>query len=223
MQFLADVSLLCPVCRGKRFGAEVLAVHVNGKHIADVLEMSVEEAIAWAPARRDLHAALQPLRDLGLAYLRLGQPLSTLSGGEAQRLKLARALTEKTDRTLFILDEPSAGLHPSDTKTLLIALHALIDRGASVLVIDHELDIVRASDWIMTWSGAGTRGGELCSRTRDLSKSDTRTGDLCAMVHHGPRPSAVRQDPIQAIAIENAREHNLRDITHTVRTTLSWW
>ncbi len=145
MQFLADVQLVCAVCGGKRFMAEVLAVKHCGKSVADVLAMTVDEAVAFLdpPGARDYVIArmLQPAVSVGLGYLPLGQPLSTLSGGEAQRLKLARALTEKAAGTLFVLDEPSAGLHALDAAKVTDALHRLADDGASVLpVVEHDLD-----------------------------------------------------------------------------------
>ena len=163
MQFLADVSLLCPVCQGKRFRPEVLAIRLGGLTVAEVLDLSIEEALARfdPPAEPDpaLRRALAPLLRVGLGYLTLGQPLSTLSGGEAQRLKLARALSEPARGTLFVIDEPSAGLHPSDVAPVVAALHALCENGGSVVVVEHDLDVIAQADWVIDLGPEGGDGG----------------------------------------------------------------
>ncbi|MCW5835414.1 MAG: excinuclease ABC subunit UvrA, partial [Labilithrix sp.] len=172
MQFLADVMLLCPVCHGKRFNAEVLAVTSRprgggaGRTVADVLAMTVDEALAFLSPKdeRDyvLERALEPLVQVGLGYLPLGQPLSTLSGGEAQRLKLARALSSETAGTLFVVDEPSAGLHAEDAAHVVGALRALVDGGATVVMVEHDLSVVWEADWVIDLGpGGGPRGGRV--------------------------------------------------------------
>ncbi|MFW5739729.1 MAG: excinuclease ABC subunit A, partial [Myxococcota bacterium] len=219
MQFLADVSLLCPVCRGKRFKHEVLDVVHRGKTVADLLEMTVDEVIAWAAHDPAICRALRPLQQLGLGYLHLGQPLSTLSGGEAQRLKLARALRGKVDRQLFVLDEPSAGLHPADVRRLITAMNHLVDRGASVLVVDHDLDVLEAADWIVDLGpGAGRHGGSLVAEGTpdELRQGSHRTARALRGEYGGtaPKAKAPKKDGHpSAISLRNAREHNLRDIS----------
>jgi len=164
MQFLADVQLLCPVCQGKRFKPEVLAVTHRGLSIADVLAMSITQALALFDPKdeRDyvLRRTLDPIVKVGLGYLPLGQPLSTLSGGEAQRLKLARALAEDAKGTLFVVDEPSAGLHAQDAAYVVSTLQGLVDDGGSVIVVEHDLDVIRACDWVIDLGpGGGDAGG----------------------------------------------------------------
>ena len=178
MQFLADVRLLCPVCQGLRFKPEVLSVERNGVSIADVLEMTVERALTTFQAEAPIQRALGPLALLGLGYLRLGQPLTTLSGGEAQRLKLARTLSEELRGALLILDEPSAGLHADEVKQVLQALSAIVTAGGSVLVVVHDLDVIGNADYVIDLGpGAGTRGGQLLAvgPPRELSNPDSKT------------------------------------------------
>ena len=227
MQFLADVSLLCPVCQGKRFKPEVLAVLHEGKSVADVLSMTVEDALALfdPPDHRDyvLRRALEPVLRVGLGYLPLGQPLSTLSGGEAQRLKLARALSETPKGTLFVVDEPSAGLHAEDASHVIDALHALVDEGASVVVVEHDLDVMRAADWVIDLGpGAGPHGGAIVAQgtPTEIARSGSKTG-LALRECKTPTDSDVvhatrRVGAIDAIRVEHAREHNLKDVTVSI-------
>lgn len=175
MQFLADVHLTCEVCRGTRFKQDLLEVFFNGKNIHDVLGMSVDEAIAFfgqAPegkkaesvSGRTVAEKLQPLHDVGLGYIKLGQASSTLSGGEAQRVKLASFLGKGSSggRILFIFDEPTTGLHFHDINKLLRSFNALIENGHSIIIIEHNMDVVRAADWLIDLGpGAGDSGGEL--------------------------------------------------------------
>ncbi len=224
MQFLADVQLLCPVCQGKRFKPEVLAIKHAGKSISDVLSMSVDQALlAFDPAdARDyvLRRALDPIVKVGLGYLSLGQPLSTLSGGEAQRLKLARALSEQASGTLFVVDEPSAGLHAEDAAYVVRALHSLVEEGASVVVVEHDLDVIRACDWVIDLGpGGGPHGGVLVGvgTPERIAASDTRTGAALRdfgtkKVEPGLRPS-LRPPVLPVIAVSHAREHNLKEVS----------
>jgi len=222
MQFLADVQLVCAACGGKRFNPEVLAIKHDGKSVADVLAMTVDEALAFfdPPDARDYVIArmLQPAASVGLGYLPLGQPLSTLSGGEAQRLKLARALGEKAAGTLFVLDEPSAGLHALDAAKVIAALHRLADDGASVLVVEHDLDIVRASDWVIDLGpDAGPTGGHVVAQgtPAQVAKTQTRTGRALA-AHRESMPelqSGVRSVASPRVSVEHAREHNLKNVS----------
>ncbi|MER6088283.1 excinuclease ABC subunit UvrA [Streptomyces bluensis] len=163
MHFLPAVEVRCPGCRGRRFRSEVLGVRFEGYDIAEVLEATVDEALTVFADVPSVAARLRRMSDVGLGYLRLGQPATTLSGGEAQRIKLAKELSRRaTGRTLYLLDEPTTGLHPADTARLLAVLRRLVDAGNTVLTIEHNLDVVRASDWMIDLGPAGGRaGGEL--------------------------------------------------------------
>ncbi len=158
MQFLSDVFITCPDCDGMRFKKEVLEIHYRGKNIHDILNMTIDQAIAFFHDQPKITSPLQPLVEVGLGYMRLGQPLNTLSGGEAQRLKLSQFLGEGRDGSrLFIFDEPTTGLHFEDIRKLLGALQRLVDRGNTVLVIEHNMDVVKTSDWVID---LGPEGGE---------------------------------------------------------------
>ena len=159
MQFLADVKLMCESCDGKRFKKEVLEINYRGKNISDILDMTVEEALVFFNDSRDLRQKLQALEDVGLGYIKLGQSSSSLSGGEAQRVKLASFLQRKQDgkHMFFIFDEPTTGLHYHDVKKLLTALNALVEQGHTVLVVEHNLDVVKSADWLID---LGPVGGE---------------------------------------------------------------
>ncbi|MBM3440769.1 MAG: excinuclease ABC subunit A, partial [Bacteroidetes bacterium] len=164
MQFLADVHLTCEVCNGKRFKEEVLEVQYNGKNIYDVLSMSVDQAMDFFSSEKDLVARLKPLHDVGLGYVQLGQSSDTLSGGEAQRVKLASFLGRGSahGQILFIFDEPTTGLHFHDISKLLQSFHALVEKGHSVLVIEHNTDVIRRADWVIDLGPeAGEGGGKL--------------------------------------------------------------
>jgi excinuclease ABC subunit A len=158
MHFLPDVYVPCETCGGKRYNRETLEVRFKGKSIADVLDMSVEEALRFFAKIPKLRRRLQTLHDVGLDYVKLGQPATTLSGGEAQRIKLAKELGKiATGRTLYILDEPTTGLHFADIEKLLEVLQRLADAGNTVLVIEHNLDVIKQADWIVD---LGPEGGE---------------------------------------------------------------
>ncbi|MBX3702423.1 MAG: excinuclease ABC subunit UvrA [Steroidobacteraceae bacterium] len=160
MHFLPDVYVACDVCKGRRYNRETLDVHFKGKNIHEVLDMTVEDASAFFSAVPVVASRLQTLMDVGLAYLRLGQNATTLSGGEAQRVKLAKELSKRaTGRTLYILDEPTTGLHFEDVKHLLAVLHRLRDEGNTVIVIEHNLDVIKTADWIIDLGPEGGDGG----------------------------------------------------------------
>jgi excinuclease ABC subunit A len=160
MHFLPDVYVPCETCGGKRYNRETLEVRFKGKSIADVLDMSVEEALAFFAKIPKLRRRLQTLHDVGLDYVKLGQPATTLSGGEAQRVKLAKELGKiATGRTLYILDEPTTGLHFADIEKLLEVLQRLVDAGNTVLVIEHNLDVIKQADWIVDLGPEGGEGG----------------------------------------------------------------
>ncbi len=160
MNFLPDVLVPCEVCRGKRYNRETLEVRYKGKSIADVLDMTINQAVDFFAGIPKILRKIQLLKDIGLGYIKLGQPSSTLSGGENQRVKLATELAKKdTGRTLFILDEPTTGLHFEDIKTLLGILNKLVDRGNTVLVIEHNTDVLRSADYIIDMGPDGGQGG----------------------------------------------------------------
>ncbi len=160
MHFLADVYVPCEVCGGKRFNDATLRVRYKGKNVAEILDMSVREAMEHFGVHRDISRHLQTLIDVGLSYIKLGQPSTTLSGGEAQRIKLSRELARvATGRTLYILDEPTTGLHFEDIRKLLTVLNRLVEAGNSVLVIEHNLDVIKSADWVIDLGPEGGAGG----------------------------------------------------------------
>jgi excinuclease ABC subunit A len=164
MQFMADIVLPCEACGGKRFKQFVLDVLYKNKSVADVLELSVDEAIVFFADQPKILAKLQPLQDVGLGYVKLGQSSSTLSGGEAQRIKLASFLIKgnNSKKTLFIFDEPTTGLHFQDIKKLLKSFDALIALGNSILVIEHNMDMIKSADWVIDIGPeGGNKGGKL--------------------------------------------------------------
>jgi excinuclease ABC subunit A len=165
MVFLADVFVPCEACGGSRFKREVLDVRIHGQSVHDVLQWSVDEAITRFRHQPKLGTALWHLQQVGLGYLRLGQPATTLSGGEAQRLKIARELLsagKKRGRRLYLLDEPTTGLHLDDVRVLIQVLDRLVDAGHTVLVIEHHLDVIKRADWVIDMGpGAGTEGGRV--------------------------------------------------------------
>jgi len=249
MQFLSDVYLRCPDCDGKRFRPEVLEVRLRGKSVADMLEMTVREALDFFAGEADLARALQPLVDVGLDYLTLGQPVPTLSGGEAQRLKLAghlAATAEKlgrkaskagkdkpADSLLFLFDEPTTGLHFDDVAKLLRALSSLVDAGHSVLVIEHNLDVIAAADWVIDLGPeGGDAGGQIvvqgtpaeviaCAAShtgvalaeyiKAIGKPAKRSKKSAALQVAEAR---VKYRPVNdVVSIVRAREHNLKNVS----------
>ncbi len=189
MHFLPDVYVQCETCHGHRYNKETLEVRFKGKSIADVLEMSVEEALTFFAKIPKLRRRLQTLHDVGLDYVKLGQPATTLSGGEAQRVKLAAELCKvATGRTLYILDEPTTGLHFADIEKLLEVLQRLVDAGNTVLVIEHNLDVIKQADWVVDLGPeGGEAGGELIAA--GTPGADRRDRGL---VHRGVPPQRAR-------------------------------
>jgi len=176
MVFMADVFVPCDECGGKRFKPAVLDVRVNGRNVSEVLELTVDEAIRFFPREEKLGQALWQLQQVGLGYLRLGQPATTLSGGEAQRLKVARelALGKKTGRNLYVMDEPTTGLHLDDIRKLAQVFDRLVDAGHTLVLIEHNLDVIKLADWVIDLGPeAGDRGGEIVAtgRPEDLARS----------------------------------------------------
>jgi excinuclease ABC subunit A len=160
MHFLPDVYVTCDVCKGKRYNRETLEILFKGKSISDILDMTVEEAADFFKAVPPVRDKMETLKRVGLGYVQVGQPATTLSGGEAQRVKLSKELSRRaTGRTLYILDEPTTGLHFEDTRKLLEVLHELVDNGNTVVVIEHNLDVIKTADWLLDFGPEGGDGG----------------------------------------------------------------
>ena len=240
MDFLADVWVTCPVCEGRRFNRETLQVRFKGQSIADVLEMDIQQALEHFQNVPDVRHKLQTLHDVGLDYLKLGQPSPTLSGGEAQRIKLARELVKKsTGRTLYLLDEPTTGLHFADIQMLLKVLHDFADAGNTVLVVEHNLDVIKTADWIIDLGPDGGSGGgrivavgtpeqlvEYANVGRAASPSyrsytgealapylnPKRHADLSKPAKSRDKKAAATNGQSKAIIVRGARQHNLKGI-----------
>ncbi len=239
MQFLSDVYLRCPDCDGRRFRPEVLELRIDGADgrtasIADVLDLTVSSAIAFFAARPEVLARLAPLAEVGLDYLRLGQPVPTLSGGEAQRLKLAGHLADAAGGTgkLLLFDEPTTGLHFQDIAKLMQAFERLLEQGHSLLVIEHNLDVIRCADWLIDLGPeGGDEGGRIVAEGTpvELERAhETHTGRALAEYERSLRQIAERAKsaaplqvrdvppPSRGIVVHGAREHNLRDVDVTI-------
>ncbi|WP_255496455.1 ATP-binding cassette domain-containing protein, partial [Candidatus Nitrosotalea sp. FS] len=160
MQFLSDVYVVCDECKGKRYSSETLSVHYKDKNISDILAMTVEEALEFFANIPSIQRKLQTVSDVGLGYIKLGQAATTLSGGEAQRVKLAAELSKRdTGRTVYILDEPTTGLHFADVQKLLEVLNRLVSLGNTIIIIEHNMDVIKNSDWIIDLGPEGGDGG----------------------------------------------------------------
>ncbi len=231
MDFLADVWVTCPVCDGRRFNRETLQVRFKGKSIRDVLEMDVQEAVVHFENVPRIRAMLQTLHDVGLDYIKLGQPAPTLSGGEAQRVKLAKELCRcATGRTLYILDEPTTGLHFDDIHKLLQVLHGFAEAGNTVLVIEHNLDVIKTADWVIDLGPeGGSGGGEIvCAGTPEevAACAESYTGQALQKVlstqypvlstrktNGKKRSRAASPAAITHLIVEGAQQHNLKNVT----------
>jgi excinuclease ABC subunit A len=180
MQFLSDVFVKCDECKGKRYNSETLSVYYKGKNIADVLELTVYEALKFFENIPAIRRKLQTIFDVGLGYIKLGQSSPTLSGGEAQRVKLASELSRRTTgNTIYILDEPTTGLHFADVQKLLDVLNRLVNLGNTVIVIEHNMDVIKNADWIIDLGPeGGDQGGQIVASgtPEQIAKSSTHTG-----------------------------------------------
>jgi excinuclease ABC subunit A len=226
MDFLADVWVTCPVCEGHRFNRETLQVRFKGKNIAEVLEMDIQQALEHFENIPKVAHKLQTLHDVGLDYLKLGQPSPTLSGGEAQRVKLARELVKKsTGRTLYLLDEPTTGLHFADIAMLLKVLHNFVEAGNTVLVVEHNLDVIKTADWLVDLGPEGGSGGGrlvACGTPEEVMKvAESHTGRaLKAILEAKPQATNTakkdgkKRAVVQAtmIKVQGARQHNLKSV-----------
>ena len=235
MDFLADVWVTCPVCEGRRFNRETLQVRFKNKSIHDVLEMDVQEALEHFTNVPRIRGMLQTLHDVGLDYIKLGQPAPTLSGGEAQRVKLARELCRRaTGRTLYILDEPTTGLHFDDIHKLLQVLHGFADAGNTVVVIEHNLDVIKTADWLIDLGPeGGSGGGELviAGTPEDVAACERSfTGEALEPMlgadatkkraERRPKPKKARISDLRTpfveakyLRVEGAQQHNLKNLT----------
>jgi excinuclease ABC subunit A len=181
MHFLPDVFVTCDVCRGKRYNRETMEVKYKGRDIADVLDMTVHQALEFFGKVRNIRTKLETLAEVGLGYIHLGQPATILSGGEAQRLKLSRELSKRgTGRTVYILDEPTTGLHFADVQKLLDVLNRLADAGNTIIVIEHNMDVIKSADQVIDLGPeGGDEGGQVvgCGRPEEIAQlSDSHTG-----------------------------------------------
>jgi excinuclease ABC subunit A len=192
MHFLPDVYVPCEVCKGRRYNRETLDVKYKGKTIADVLDMTVGEACVFFENIPPIQRKMTTLRDVGLDYIRLGQPATTLSGGEAQRVKLASELSKRgTGQTLYILDEPTTGLHFADIAKLLEVLGRLVDQGNTVVVIEHNLDVIKTADWVIDMGpDGGDQGGRVVAEgtpEQVAEVPESHTGQYLNRVLHGAK------------------------------------
>jgi excinuclease ABC subunit A len=193
MQFLPDVYITCDMCKGKRYNRDTLEIEYKGKSIADVLEMTVTQAMDFFDSIPHIKSKLKVLNEVGLGYIKLGQAATTLSGGEAQRIKLSRELSKRdTGRTLYILDEPTTGLHFADIDKLLFVLNELIERGNTVIVIEHNMDVIKCADYIIDLGPeGGDKGGEIISKgtpEQVMATPGSYTGEFLKRYLNGSRP-----------------------------------
>lgn len=200
MNFLPDVYVLCDVCGGKRYNHETLAVRYKGCSIADLLETAAADALPVLENIPQVRQKLQTLVDVGLGYIHLGQSAVTLSGGEAQRIKLARELSKRqTGRTLYLLDEPTTGLHFDDVKKLLDVLHRLTDLGNTIIIIEHNLDVIRNADWIIDLGPeGGEHGGRIVAEgtpEQVARQKRSYTGQALAGYFSSRQPRPARSEP----------------------------
>ncbi len=232
MQFLSDVYITCPDCEGRRFKKEVLEIHFRGKNIHDILSLTIDQAMSFFQEHPKITSALRPLVEVGLGYMRLGQPLNTLSGGEAQRLKLSQFLGEgRNGSRLFLFDEPTTGLHFEDIRKLLGSLQRLVDRGNTVLVIEHNMDVVKTADWVIDLGpeGGGQGGFLVVAGPPETvaEEKDSHTGRFLREYLAGPaRLKSSKSEPTEvpdsiqrsqpAITVVGAREHNLKDLALSI-------
>ncbi len=230
MDFLADIWVTCPVCEGHRFNRETLQIRYKGKSISDVLEMDIQEALTHFENIPAIADKLRTLHDVGLDYVKLGQPSPTLSGGEAQRIKLARELVKKsTGRTLYLLDEPTTGLHFADIQLLLKVLHGFVEAGNTVLVVEHNTEVIKTADWIIDLGPEGGAGGGRIIATgtpEEVAENETsatgcvlkrwlnrsRIGPIQPMRNNRGKKILTPRAEAKSIVVRGARQHNLKGV-----------
>ncbi len=232
MDFLADVWVTCSYCGGHRYGRETLEIRYKGKSIADILEMDVQQLLELFENIPPIHNKLKTLHDVGLDYIKLGQPSPTLSGGEAQRIKLARELSKRaTGRTLYLLDEPTTGLHFADTELLLKVLHGFVDDGNTVVIVEHNLDVIKTADWIIDLGPEGGDGGgrivaegppEEVARSKQSATAPylaealgLKKGRAAGNGSNGKKRNR-RGKEVRKLTVQGAEQHNLRHINVTI-------
>ncbi len=229
---LADVWVTCPVCEGKRFNRETLQVRFKDKNIHEILEMDIQQALEHFQNIPKVHSMLNTLHEVGLDYMKLGQPAPTLSGGEAQRVKLARELCKRsTGKTLVLLDEPTTGLHFEDIRKLLLVLHNFVDAGNTVLVIEHNLDVIKTADWVIDLGPEGGKnGGQLLfagTPEKLVQCKKSLTGKSLAQYLEMRKlagstkqaKSVVRKkpsEPLRYIDVQGAQQHNLKGVSVSI-------
>lgn len=231
MDFLADVWVTCPVCEGRRFNRETLQVRFKEKNIQEVLEMDIQQAVEHFQNIPKIHSMIKTLHDVGLDYMKLGQPAPTLSGGEAQRIKLAKELCKRsTGKTLYLLDEPTTGLHFEDIRKLLQVLHGFVDSGNTVLVIEHNLDVIKTADWIIDLGPDGGKGGGeiiFAGTPEDLQSCKKSHTGKALREHLQPKPVETKTQksvsnkkgalkPLKFIEVAGAQQHNLKNISASI-------
>ena len=233
MDFLADVWVTCPVCQGNRFNRETLQVKYRDKSISEVLKMEIDEAFEFFANLPKIHEKLATLRNVGLNYLQIGQPSPTLSGGEAQRIKLARELVKKsTGKTLYLLDEPTTGLHFADIQMLLNVLQGFVTAGNTVLVVEHNLDVIKTADWVIDMGPEGGSGGGrvVASGTPEevAATKESKTGQALAKVLDASKnkpllkpkttkTKAAKAELTTEIKVRGAQQHNLKTVDATIK------
>ncbi len=227
MQFVSDLFVPCETCEGQRFKPEVLEIQFNNLSIADILDLDIDAAVEFFADYPKVTRCLTPLVDVGLGYLKLGQPLNTLSGGESQRLKLIRYLgkvAEKSGHALILIDEPTTGLHRADVKRLIDVLQGLVDAGHSLIVIEHNIDILKIADWIVELGPeAGDRGGQIVAEgtPSKIAQTNCETavylkealgGTISDLIAAEPEPTYKPRSHSNSLTVHGAREHNLKNI-----------
>jgi excinuclease ABC subunit A len=229
MDFLADIWVKCPVCQGFRYNRETLSVKFKGHSIADVLQMDISQALKLFANIPKIAEKLQTLVDVGLEYLKLGQPSPTLSGGEAQRIKLSRELSKReTGKTLYVLDEPTTGLHFADIELLLNVIQRLADRGNTIVIVEHNVDVIKTADWVIDLGPEGGEGGGeivVVGRPEEVARCEASyTGAALAKSlgikrkKSPSKPNAIRSLVTESpaakthVVVEAASEHNLKAV-----------
>ena len=221
MQYLPDITVECPTCHGARFNDATLAVRVGGLTIADVLGLTVHDALARFSEQAPIAAALRPVDEVGLGYLRLGEPTPSLSGGEAQRLRIASRLRSSQRGALYVFDEPSTGLHPLDVGTLVGVFDRLLEAGATIIVIDHDLDLLAAADYLIDMGpGGGPDGGRIVARGRRRTSRAIQAASP-GLAGRAPGPAASRPLAPPALLAGRAVPDRLRSRSRIRPPTLT--